>query len=88
MKAVLLGAGRGTRLASVTRDVPKILAPLGGQPLLAHQLRYLARSGCDQVMLNVHHQAERVLAFLDEFDAPLDVLVSHEDELLVHLAIR
>jgi mannose-1-phosphate guanylyltransferase len=82
MKAVLLGAGRGTRLASVTRDVPKILAPLGGQPLLAHQLRYLARSGCDQVMLNVHHQAERVLAFLDEFDAPLDVLVSHEDELL------
>jgi len=82
MKAVLLGAGRGTRLAPTTGDIPKILAPLAGEPLLAHQLRYLARAGVDEVMLNVHHRAEQVLAFLDEFDAPLDVLVSREEELL------
>jgi len=82
MKAVLLGAGRGTRLAPLTGDVPKILVPLAGEPLLAHQLRYLARAGVEKVMLNVHYLAEKVLAFLDEFDAPLDVLVSVEEELL------
>ena len=82
MKAVLLGAGRGTRLAPLTGDLPKILAPLAGEPLLAHQLRYLAGEGCAEVMLNVHYRAEQVLSFLEEFAAPLDVLVSREDELL------
>jgi mannose-1-phosphate guanylyltransferase len=82
VKAVLLGAGLGTRLAPVTGGVPKILAPVAGEPLLAHQLRYLAGAGVDEVMLNLHHLAEQVLAFLDEFDAPLRVHVSIEDELL------
>jgi NDP-sugar pyrophosphorylase family protein len=82
MKAVLLAAGLGTRLAAVAGDVPKILAPLGGEPLLAHQLRYLAEQGCDEVTINLHHRAELVQEFLGGFETPIDVRVSLEPELL------
>jgi NDP-sugar pyrophosphorylase family protein len=82
MKAVLLGAGLGTRLGRLAGDNPKILAPLGNEPLLARQLAYLAGEGCTTVLLNVHHRAEQVLAFLAGFDSPVEVIVSREPELL------
>jgi len=64
VKVVLLAAGRGTRLAPLTVTVPKILAPVAGKPLLARQLRYLEAQGVSEVLLNLHHHAGAVEAFL------------------------
>jgi mannose-1-phosphate guanylyltransferase len=82
MKAMLLAAGRGTRLAPLTDSTPKILAPFGERPLLEHQLEYLQRSGVSEIALNVHHHADRVLACLDALRLQVPVRVSHERELL------
>ena len=82
MKAVLLAAGRGTRLAPITHSVPKILAPLAGRPLLEHQLGYLARNGVGDVAINLHHHAEQVLDVLDSLQTPLRIRTSVEPELL------
>ncbi len=82
MRAVILAAGLGTRLAPITDGGPKILAPLAGRPLLEHQLAYLARQGIGEVAINVHHHAEAVSAFLDAHDLPVRVRVSVEPELL------
>ncbi len=45
MKAVILAAGRGTRLAPLTDDRPKPLVPVGGRPLLLRTLERLAEAG-------------------------------------------
>jgi NDP-sugar pyrophosphorylase family protein len=82
MKAVLLAAGRGTRLEPLTHSIPKILAPLDGRPLLDHQLRYLAANGVTEVAINVHHHARQVQRFLDRAGAPLRIHMSYEAELL------
>jgi NDP-sugar pyrophosphorylase family protein len=57
MKAVLLAAGRGTRLAPLTDTIPKILVPIAKRPLLDHQLAYLDFYGFTEVAINVHHHA-------------------------------
>ena len=45
MKALVLCAGLGTRLGTLTAETPKAMLPVGGEPLLAHTLRHLARHG-------------------------------------------
>ena len=43
MNAVLLAAGLGSRLGSLTRELPKALIPVGGKPLLAHALKFAGK---------------------------------------------
>lgn len=45
IEAVILAAGRGSRLASVTTEKPKCLIEVGGAPLIDHQLRMLEMAG-------------------------------------------
>lgn len=60
MKAILLAAGRGSRLQSLTRDKPKCLVPLNGRPLLDYAIDTLQRSGCDQVAIVTGYQADKI----------------------------
>lgn len=82
MKAVLLGAGYGTRLAPLTETCPKILVPVAGEPLLGHQIRYLARQGVSELALNVHHLGQQVHDYLQTTSWPVQVRLFPEEELL------
>lgn len=79
---MLLAAGRGTRLAPLTHSIPKILAPLGGRPLLEHQLEYLTGSGVTEIAINVHHHSDQVLACIEGLSLDVPVRISHEAQLL------
>lgn len=48
-RAVILAAGRGTRLAPLTDDRPKCLVELAGEPLLVHQARALRSAGVEDI---------------------------------------
>lgn len=71
MKAIILAAGKGTRLFPLTGEVPKPMAPVVGTPLLQHTLELLAGMGVDEVRVNVHHLAEVILGYYGE-DARVD----------------
>ena len=58
MKAMILAAGRGERLRPLTERVPKPMIPIGSEPLIVHQLRWLRRAGVRDVVVNVHHLAD------------------------------
>ena len=48
MKAIVLAAGYGTRLGSLTRNVPKPLLPVQGRPLLEYILEWILKPGVIQ----------------------------------------
>jgi NDP-sugar pyrophosphorylase family protein len=56
--AVILAAGRGTRLKSVTEDLPKPLLPLAGRPMLDHVIERLGAAGFDRFLLVVGYRHE------------------------------
>lgn len=57
---MILGAGLGTRLRPLFGDLPKILAPVLGVPMLERLLAWLERGGVAGFALNTHHRAEAV----------------------------
>ena len=69
MKAVVLAAGKGTRLNSLTTNVPKPMLTVGGTPLLIHIMRTLAASGSDEFVLAVGHLGHVVKDFFLQFQA-------------------
>jgi mannose-1-phosphate guanylyltransferase len=64
VKALLLAAGLGTRLRPLTDTLPKCLAPVLGKPLLAYWLDMLLQGGVERVLINTHHLADQVEAFV------------------------
>lgn len=66
MKAMLLAAGLGTRLKPLTDHRPKALVEVGGMTLLERAIRLLQRHGVEEAVVNVHHFAGQIEAFLEE----------------------
>jgi NDP-sugar pyrophosphorylase family protein len=82
MNAMILAAGKGTRLGALGAAVPKVLIDVGGRPLLAWNLDCLRRAGARRVVVNTHHHAEQVEAAVRRYDGSLEVVCVHEPELL------
>jgi NDP-sugar pyrophosphorylase family protein len=59
-KAVILAAGRGTRLGSLTDDLPKPMLPLKGKPILEHLLDRLRAAGFIEAFLVTGYRAETI----------------------------
>ncbi len=49
MKALVLAAGKGTRLKPLTNTVPKHLLPVGDKPILFHVLDYIIEAGIEDI---------------------------------------
>jgi len=82
MKAILLCAGLGTRLAPLTRVLPKCLMPVNGRPLLEYWLRSLDAAGVTEVLVNTHHLPGPVRDWLSASPFDARVRVVHEPKLL------
>jgi NDP-sugar pyrophosphorylase family protein len=69
-QAVVLAAGRGTRLGALAADTPKPLLEIGGRPLLFRTLEGLAAAGIERAVIVVGHLRERVLEALAASPVP------------------
>jgi mannose-1-phosphate guanylyltransferase len=83
MRAMILGAGLGTRLRPLTNELPKPVVPFFDRPLAAHALTLLAEVGVTDVVINTHYLGERVEPALRPFvPEGMRLTVAHEPVLL------
>lgn len=84
MKAMVLAAGLGSRLRPLTDIAPKPLINLGGEAtMLKLVLARLKNAGVTEVIINTHHLAEQIPAYLARHrNFGLRVEISYEPELL------
>ena len=82
MKALILAAGFGTRLAPFTQSVPKALFPVVGIPVLERMITGLKQAGCTAIAVNAHHLSHQIENFLAEKTFELPIVFSHENEIL------
>ena len=62
MKAVILAAGKGTRMKELTQELPKPMLPVQGRPILEHILEGLLAAGIQDVCLITGWKAEVIEA--------------------------
>jgi mannose-1-phosphate guanylyltransferase len=60
MKAMILAAGKGTRVQPITYTIPKPLIPILQKPVMEFLLELLRQHGFDQIMVNVSHLAHEI----------------------------
>jgi histidinol-phosphate phosphatase family protein len=57
---VILAGGKGTRLKERLGDLPKPMIPIGGKPLLEHQVELAKKYGFTDLIFFVHHRADLI----------------------------
>ncbi len=60
MKAMILAAGKGTRVRPITHVIPKPLIPILQKPVMEFLVELLRKHGFNQIMVNVSHLAEEI----------------------------
>ena len=83
MKALILAAGKGTRLGSLTENYPKPMLSVGGQPLLAHHMQWLRSYGITRIAINLHHAADVIRDYFGDGEQyGVELTYSYEPELV------
>jgi len=60
MKAMILAAGKGTRVRPLTYELPKPMIPLLGKPVMAYLVKHLAKHDVREIMVNVSYLHEKI----------------------------
>lgn len=80
-RAMVLAAGLGTRMKTLTEDRPKPLVEVSGRAMLDTILDRIAAAGIEEVVINLHYLGEKIVDHLAERHAP-GIVYSREDDLL------
>jgi len=66
MKAMILAAGKGTRVRPLTYELPKPMIPILGKPVMEYLIEELARYGISEIMINVSHLPEKIESYFGD----------------------
>ena len=86
MKAVVLAAGKGTRLRPLTDEKPKGMVEVDGKPILTHCFEQLAELGADELVVVVGYLKQNIIDhYGDEFNGiPITYAPQREQAGLAH----
>ncbi len=83
MKTLIFAAGLGTRLKPLTDTLPKALVPVAGRPLIEHVTKRLEEAGVEEAVVNVHHFADKIEQWVNDYQGIMKFDVSDERENLL-----
>ena len=80
MDALILAAGYGTRMDTLTKDVPKPLLKIKNKTLISYAIDLIKNMSFDKIYINTHYKHFMVEEFISE-NYP-DIVISYEETIL------
>ena len=66
MKTVIMAGGKGTRISSVARDIPKPMIQIQGKPVLEHEIACLKSQGFTDIIITVSHLGHIIMDYFGD----------------------
>jgi len=83
MKAIILAAGKGTRLGKITKEIPKPMILYKGKPILQYNIELCKKYGITEVFINLHHLGNRIQNYFEDGKKfGVNIKYSFESELM------
>ena len=81
MKTVIMAGGKGTRVTEIADDIPKPMIPIGGKPILEHQIECLKRNGLKEIIIVIGHLGNHITEYFTDggnFDCDITYFIENE----------
>ncbi len=83
MKAMILAAGRGSRMQQLTETLPKPLLKVANKPLIQYHLENLEQAGFKEIVVNISWLADKLeYYFASQYTGKLKVQIQREERAL------
>jgi mannose-1-phosphate guanylyltransferase len=82
MKALLLAAGRGTRLGKITETIPKPLVKIKNKPVIDYLIQKLINLDVTHILVNTHHKNTLMENYFNSAQYDVEISLIYEPELL------
>ena len=79
MKIVIMAGGRGTRISTLSPDIPKPLIPIDGIPVLEREICSLRDQGLTDLILTVSHMGDKIMDYFGD-GSKLGVSIQYYNE--------
>jgi histidinol-phosphate phosphatase family domain/HAD-superfamily hydrolase, subfamily IIIA len=66
MKVVIMAGGKGTRISSIARDIPKPMIKIEGKPVLEHEIECLREQGFTDLIITVGHLGDVIMEYFGD----------------------
>ena len=65
-QALIIAGGKGTRLKSIARDIPKPMFPVDGRPVLEHQIEFLKSNRVSRILILTGHLGDIITGYFGD----------------------
>ena len=66
MKVIIMAGGKGTRIQSITSDIPKPMLKINKMPVLEHEIRNLASQGFTEIIITVSYLGQVIMDYFKD----------------------
>jgi mannose-1-phosphate guanylyltransferase len=82
MKALLLAAGKGTRLGKITETIPKPLVKIKNKPVIDFLIKKLINLNVTHILINTHYKNKLIEEYISSTKYDVEISLIYEPELL------
>ena len=88
MKAIILSSGKGTRMMPLTKDTPKPMLEVNGEPLLANKIKLLEDASINEIFINVAYKKDVIANYIKNLNKNIHLIDEGNEPLGTAAGIR
>ena len=88
MKAIILSSGKGTRMMPLTKDMPKPMLEVNGEPLITHKIKLLEDASINEIFINVAYKKDVITSYIKSLNKNIHLIDEGDEPLGTAAGIR